>query len=565
MSAPNTRFVGPLGSTIHHLRADAATVAAVAGVDWNRRFRRVWLDPLRGVITLMSPSRLHENLTGVFESVVEGAAKTLALAAGGLRHTRLRRPEEPPGTGPEPDAAFYLGERARAYWAAEDEGEASADAFVERVGPDLVVDVEVTHADAGKVERYRDLGVREFWRVRGSRGSRARAAVEVSFFSLTAGSEPKPLEVSTVLPGLLPVDVRQAVEAVRRTRDPVARIRVVARIVRRRQEQSIRVREERAEYRVGPRAASRITFPCACSLHDSAPAVPASDTERTLAAKPATCFVGPLGSTIHHLRADAETVLELAGLDWDRRFRRARLDPAQGVITLTESSRLREELSGVFQDIVEGTATTFGRPARGLRHTRLRRAGDPPGAGVEADGAFYVGERASAYRAAFAEGAAAAEAFVERAGPDLVVEVEPTHADEGRIEQYAALGAREFWRIRGERDRREVEPEFLAIGPGVSPRPLAASAVLPGLTPRDAGEAAPRLRRSPSVLDRMRIVTEMARRRKEQRDGARDERAEPAVEATASSPSSPSSSSGASLPARTASTLARPERKRAAS
>ena len=562
MSARNTRFVGPLGSTIHHLRADAATVAAVAALDWNRRFRRVWLDPLRGVITLMSPSRLHENRTGVFESVVEGAAKTLALAASGLRHTRLRRSEEPPGTGPEPDAAFYLGERARAYWAAEDEGEASADAFVERVGPDLVVEVEVTHADAGKVERYRDLGVREFWRVRGSRGSRARAAVEVSFFSLTAGSEPKPLEVSTVLPGLLPVDVRQAVEAVRRSRDPAARIRVVERIVRRRQQQGIRVREERAEYRVGPRAASRITFPCACSLHDSAPAVPASDTEPTLAAKPATCFVGPLGSTIHHLRADAETVLELAGLDWDRRFRRARLDPAQGVITLTESSRLREELSGVFQDIVEGTATTFGRPARGLRHARLRRAGDPPGAGVEADGAFYVGERASAYRAAFAEGAAAAEAFVERTGPDLVVEVEVTHADEGKIEQYAALGAREYWRIRGERDRREVEPEFLAIGPGVSPRPLAASAVLPGLTPRDAGEVAPRLRRSPSVLDRMRIVTEMARRRKEQRDGARDERAEHPVEAAAASLSS---SSGASLPARTASTLARPERKRAAS
>ena len=559
MSARNTRFVGPLGSTIHHLRADAATVAAVAGVDWNRRFRRVWLDPLRGVITLMSPSRLHERLSRTFESVVEGAAKTLALAADGLGHTRLRRSEEPPGTGVEPDVAFYIGERARAYWAALDEGEASADAFVERNGPDLVVEVEVTHADAGKVERYRDLGVREFWRVR---GSRVEEEVEVSFFSLTAGSEPKPLEVSTVLPGLLPVDVRQAVEAVRRTRDPVARIRVVARIVRRRREQSICVREERAEYRVGPRAASRITFPCACSLHDSAPAVPASDVERTLAAKPATCFVGPLGSTIHHLRADAETVLELTGLDWDRRFRRARLDPAQGVITLTESSRLREELSGVFQDIVEGTATTFGRPARGLRHARLRRAGDPPGAGVEADGAFYVGERASAYRAAFAEGAAAAEAFVERTGPDLVVEVEVTHADEGKIEQYAALGAREFWRIRRERDRREVELEFLAIGPGVSPKPLAASAVLPGLTPRDAGEAAPRLRRSPSVLDRMRIVTEMARRRKEQRDGARDERAEHPVEAAAASRSS---SSGASLPARTASTLARPERKRAAS
>ena len=515
-----TRFVGPLGSTILHLRADGATVAAVAGVDWNRRFRRVWLDPVRGVITLMSPSRLHENLTRVFETIVEGAAKSLALAASGLRHTRLRRSEEPPGTGPEPDVAFYIGERARAYWDAEDEGGASADAFVERVGPDLVVEVEVTHADAGKVERYRDLGVREFWRVR---GSRSREEVEVAFFSLTAGSEPKPIEVSTVLPGVLSVDVRQAVEAVRRSRDPVARIRVVERIVRWRQQQSIRVREERAEYRVGPRGAP-VTFPCDCSLHDgAAPRARVLETARV--AEPATSFVGPLGSTIHHLRVDVETVLELSALDWNRRFRRARLDPAQGVITLAESSRLREELCGVFQDIVEGVASAFGCPARGLRHTRLRRADDPSGTGVETDGAFYVGDRASAYRTAFAEGAEAATAFVERTGPDLVVEVEPTRADEGKIEQVAALGAREFWRIHGRSDRREVEPEFLAIGPGVPPRPLAASEVLPGLTPRDAGEAVPRLRRSPSVPDRMRIVEEIARRRREQGDGAREYRA----------------------------------------
>ena len=553
-----TRFIGPLGSTILHLRADGATVAAVAGLDWNRWFRRVWLDPLREVITLMSPSLPHERLTKTFESIVEVAAETLGLGADSLRHTRLRASDEPPGTGVEPDVAFYLGKRARDYWAALDEGIAAAEAFVERNGPDLVVEVEVTHADAGKMERYRDLGVREFWRVR---GSRVREEVEVSFFSLTAGTGPKPIEISTVLPGLLPLDVREAVEAVRRSRTPSDRGRVVARIVRRRQQQGLRVSEERAEYRVGPRAAARATVPHARPLPDEHPsATPVRAPSR--AAKPATRFVGPLGSTIHHLRVDAATVLELSGLDWDRRFRRVRLDPAQGVITLVESSRLREELCGVFQDIVEGVAQTFGRPARGLRHTRLRRPEDPPGAGVEPDGAFYVGERATAYRDAFADGAEAANAFVERTGPDLVVEVESTPADDGRIEQYAALGAREFWRIRGRLDGGEVEPEFLAISSGASPRPLAASEVLPGLTPQDAGEAVPGLRRSPSVLDRMRIVTEIARRRQEQGERGSEKRAEPAVEATAASPSS---SSGAPLPAGTASTLSRPGRERAAS
>ena len=515
-----TRFVGPLGSTILHLQADAETVAAVAGVDWNRWFRRVCLDPVREVITLMSPSRLHEDLSEVFAEIVAAAADALGLTTKSLRQTRLRGSGEPPRTGMEADCAFFVGDRVRAYLAALEESVAAADAFLERNGPDLVVEVEVTHADRGKIERYRDLGVREFWQVRGVRDRKETGA---SFFSLSAGAPPKPLEASLVLPGLLPVDVCDAVHGVRFGPTRRRRTEAVARIVRRRERQSLRVREERAEYRVGPRAA-QVTFPGACSLHDgAAPAALAVETAR--AVKPATCFVGPLGSTIHHLRVDAETVLELCGLDWDRRFRRVRLDPAQGVITLAESSRLREELCGVFQDIVEGAANTFGRPARGLRHTRLRRAEDPPGTGVEADGAFYVGDRASAYRAAFAEGAEAARAFVERTGPDLVVEVEPTHADEGKIEQVAALGAREFWRVHGRSDRVGVEPEFLAIGAGVPPRPLAASEVLPGLTPRDAGEAVPDLRRSSSVPDRMRIVAEVARRRQAQRDGAWADRA----------------------------------------
>lgn len=46
---------GPLGSTIHAIRADADTVAELAAIDWSRHFRPVCLDPVRGLITLMSP------------------------------------------------------------------------------------------------------------------------------------------------------------------------------------------------------------------------------------------------------------------------------------------------------------------------------------------------------------------------------------------------------------------------------------------------------------------------------------------------------------------------------
>ena len=63
MSKPVTMHTGPLGPVIHVLQADPETVAALAAVDWSRRFRRVWLDPIRGIIALMAPSRRHEDLT----------------------------------------------------------------------------------------------------------------------------------------------------------------------------------------------------------------------------------------------------------------------------------------------------------------------------------------------------------------------------------------------------------------------------------------------------------------------------------------------------------------------
>ena len=70
----------------------------------------------------------------------------------------------------EPDCAFYVGKRAREYREALIEGEAAATAFVEQSAPDLVVEVEITSADEGKVERYGEMGVRELWRLHGAQG-----------------------------------------------------------------------------------------------------------------------------------------------------------------------------------------------------------------------------------------------------------------------------------------------------------------------------------------------------------------------------------------------------------
>ena len=248
MNLPATTHVGPLGSTFHVLRADPETVTALAAVDWNRHFRRVCLDPARGLITLMSPSFSHEGLIGLLDDIVEIAGEKLAGTVSVLRSTRLRRWGDPPGTGMEPDCAFYVGERARDFRAAIAKGEMEADALIERIAPDLVAEVEITNVDESKIERYAELGVRELWRLHGRMGTRE---LGVELLALRPGSAPRKLDASEVLEGLTPDDVREAVDGVRdgETRDD--RTKAVERIVQRRQDGGVRVREEAAAYSAG--------------------------------------------------------------------------------------------------------------------------------------------------------------------------------------------------------------------------------------------------------------------------------------------------------------------------
>ena len=243
--SPATMHTGPLGSRIHVLHADAATVTALAAVDWNRWFGRVCLDPVRGLVVLMTPSLLHEDLTGIFDDIVDAAASVSKR----LRSTRVRGRDEPPGTGMEPDCAFYLDGRARGYRAALLEGKAAADSFVERTPFDLVVEVEITNADEGKIARYGDIGVRELWRLHGRKGTHDLRA---DFFALHPGRPPRRLAASAVLVGLTPGDVCEAADSVRLCLTRDERTEAVARIVRRRRRASVRAREADAPYVAPP-------------------------------------------------------------------------------------------------------------------------------------------------------------------------------------------------------------------------------------------------------------------------------------------------------------------------
>ena len=112
MNDSATMHTGPPGSTIHVLRADAGTIAELAAIDWNRRSRRVCLDPVRRIITLMTPSHPHEDLTRILDDVVDAAGSAIAGATKGIRSTRLRGQGEPLGTMNGPARAAGTGSGA---------------------------------------------------------------------------------------------------------------------------------------------------------------------------------------------------------------------------------------------------------------------------------------------------------------------------------------------------------------------------------------------------------------------------------------------------------------------
>ena len=207
-----TLRTGSMGSRYIAFYADPGTVLALARLHLEDAFRRVVLDPVRGLVLLMTPGRTHEGLASRIDFVVQETATFLNLDCEPLRATRWRRPTDPPDTGAEPDCCYYLGENALTYQTFdEDEGE-QADAWTLAHPPDLVVEVEVTHFDKAKQIFYRDLGVPEYWHLE-RMPDRTLHAV---FLDLRALGSPTPLTESRLLSGLTPAALSASVRAMKK-------------------------------------------------------------------------------------------------------------------------------------------------------------------------------------------------------------------------------------------------------------------------------------------------------------------------------------------------------------
>ena len=211
-----TARINSFGSRYWAFFADPDFVLGMAQAEIHKSFRRVVLDPVRGLVLLMSPARAHERTSELAGDAIKGMASLLGIPLVSLRSARWRRRLDPPNTGAEADCCYFVGERARAYLEAEAIGEAEADRFVLDNPPDLVVEVGVTHLDREKTLIYQDLGVAEYWCVDRKKND---ATPAVKFVSLQNQGHPEPVDASCVLPGITPKLFEAAIRAAARELD----------------------------------------------------------------------------------------------------------------------------------------------------------------------------------------------------------------------------------------------------------------------------------------------------------------------------------------------------------
>ena len=200
MEMTEETIIGPMGSEFRRISGltPDGVLDRVRDMDRKGIGRRIMADAIRGIVTWMSPSSSHEVLGVAADDVIRISCELLGIQNRSMRGTRWRLPDGRPQTGLEADAAFYIGESARAWISVWKKGRRAVEEFEARTPPDLVVEVEITHFDRGKARRYRDLGVRELWQVARKDDDMPNAAVT----DLQAEGHPRELNGSRVLSGL---------------------------------------------------------------------------------------------------------------------------------------------------------------------------------------------------------------------------------------------------------------------------------------------------------------------------------------------------------------------------
>ena len=114
----------------------------------------------QGDLEFMTLSPQHENLKVLFGHFLFVLAELLNKNLIGLGSTTFKLPEAARGT--EPDDCYYIN-RAESI-----EGKTTIDLSIDP-GPDLVVEIDLTHPSLNKLPIYASLDVTEVWRFDGEK------------------------------------------------------------------------------------------------------------------------------------------------------------------------------------------------------------------------------------------------------------------------------------------------------------------------------------------------------------------------------------------------------------
>ncbi len=114
----------------------------------------------QGKLEIMTLSPRHENLKILFGHLLLALTEALDMKLIGLGSTTFKLPTAARGT--EPDDCFYI----RRADLIEDKSELD---LANDPGPDLVVEIDLTHPSLDKMPIYASLGVTELWRYDGER------------------------------------------------------------------------------------------------------------------------------------------------------------------------------------------------------------------------------------------------------------------------------------------------------------------------------------------------------------------------------------------------------------
>ncbi len=221
------------------------------------------------------------------------------------------------------------------------------------------------------------------------------------------------------------------------------------------------------------------------------------------------CVTGPMGSQFHRIVDVPENMMErLARMDWNQAGRRVMIDAASGIISWMSPSSVHEDFAEAAREVVRLAGSLLEQQVVLKGGTRWKLPGDPKGTGLEADAAFYIGGNAEAWYAAAKDGDQAILDFESVTPPDLVVEVEVTHLDQGKPARYAALGVREMWQATRKNSDAPLVVHVLDLQAERGPIPMETSKLLPVLTSDRLSQALRIARMNPPAETRERL-TEM--------------------------------------------------------